>query len=193
MSLRLHNSYSEIPPDLAICQVAETLVNQRDLQRFWAKVRRGAPNACWPWTANLVGRHGYQYGQFTLNGGGKQRHVYAHRFAYEVTHGPLVDGQKCCHRCDFTRCCNPAHLFSGTQGDNLRDASSKGHFRCPRPTAHKITTDQLPEIDALLAAGVKKVRIAERFGVTRTWVTQYSKGRLRQYDRPSAHVAQRSA
>lgn len=187
MSLRKHNSYSKIPAYLAECQVAGTLVNPQDLERFWAKVRRSAPDACWPWTANLVGKHGYKYGQFTLNSGGKQQHIYAHRFAYEVTHGPLAEGQKCCHSCDFTPCCNPAHLFSGTQGDNLRDASLKGHFRCPRPTAHIVTTDQLPEVDALLAAGEKQIRIAERYGVSTCWVSRYAKGLIRQYDRPQLH------
>lgn len=186
MSLRKHNTYSKILPGLAGCQVAGMPVNPSDLQRFWAKVAIGAPDACWPWTGSRVGKHGYKYGQFTLNGGGKQRHVYAHRFAYEVTKGPLADGQKSCHDCDVTFCCNPAHLFSGTQGDNLRDASSKGHFRCPRPTAQKVTADQLPEIDALLATGERGVqaRIARMYDVTPGWVSQYVHGLRRQYDRP---------
>ncbi len=193
MSLRLHNSYSAIPVSLAECQVAGTLVNPSDLQRFWAKVAIGAPDACWPWTASRIGKHGYKYGQFTLNGDGKQRHVYAHRFAYEVTKGPLADGQKACHTCDSTPCCNPAHLFAGTQGDNLRDASAKGHLRRPRPTAQKIRTEDLAVIDALLASGELKYKIAAQFGVSAAWVGQYAKGRRRQYDRPAYDASQQKA
>lgn len=33
-----------------------------------------------------------------------------------------------CHRCDNRKCFNPEHLFVGTQGDNLRDASAKGRL-----------------------------------------------------------------
>lgn len=31
-----------------------------------------------------------------------------------------------CHHCDIPACCNPDHLFTGTQRDNMRDSARKG-------------------------------------------------------------------
>lgn len=163
--------------------------------RFWAKVKIGAPNECWPWQASVIGAHGYKYGQFSLPRGadGKPRTIYAHRYVCELTHGPIPSGLVAMHSCDNTVCCNPRHIKPGTQGDNLRDASAKGHFKCPRPTAHKVNTEDLADIDALLKAGERQIRIAEKYGVTRAWVCQYAKGQRRLYDRPSARLVRRSA
>lgn len=33
------------------------------------------------------------------------------------------------HKCDNPRCCRPAHLFKGTQKDNVLDAMQKGRHR----------------------------------------------------------------
>ena len=165
--------------------------------RFWSKIKAGAPNACWPWQASLIGVHGYKYGQFSLPRGadGKPRTTYAHRFAYELTHGAIPQGLVVLHSCDRPSCCNPAHLSVGTQGDNLRDASAKGHFKVPRPTAHKINTTDLVEIDRLLATGGRgtQARIAKQYGVSKAWVSQYAKGDRRLYDRPKAKPAKTEA
>lgn len=174
------------------CQLSKSAPAERsagDSARFWAFVGRGEPESCWLWSGSLIGVAGYKYGQFAL---GRTR-VYAHRHSYELAHGAIPRGLVVCHSCDVTACVNPAHLFLGSQGDNLRDASKKGHFRVPRPTAHKVTTEQLAEIDALLASGVLQVTIAAQYGVTRSWVCAYASGRIRQYDRPSATAMRKAS
>lgn len=168
-----------------------SILSESDARSYWALVGRGAPDACWLWRGALTGKHGYRYGRFGVLRGGRVEQLYAHRLAFELTHGPLAPGLVACHRCDTTKCCNPAHLFAGTQGDNLRDASRKGHFHVPRPTAHKVTTDELNDIDALLAAGMRQIRIAERYGVTKGWVSQYVHGLRRRYDRPAQKAVSR--
>lgn len=93
-------------------------------ERFWSKVAKGAPDTCWEWQAS---RNNHGYGQFGIaSPDGPRRMVGAHRVAWELTNGPIPDGQEVCHRCDNPPCCNPADLFLGTQQDNLDDAASKG-------------------------------------------------------------------
>ena len=87
-------------------------------ERFWSRVGKKEPDDCWEW---LGCKSGYGYGVFWFNG----RRIGAHRVAYELVVGPIPQGAVICHRCDNTSCCNPAHLFAGSQADNMRDALQK--------------------------------------------------------------------
>jgi hypothetical protein len=89
------------------------------MKRFWDKVRMGLPDECWEWRAST---NSYGYGKFGIVG----RVLGAHRIAWELSHGPVPEGQCVLHRCDNPPCCNPAHLFLGTQADNMRDCKAKG-------------------------------------------------------------------
>lgn len=56
------------------------------------------------------------------------------RFAWHLTMGPIPDGKWVLHRCDTPACCNPEHLFLGTQFDNMRDMVRKGrHWTRVKP------------------------------------------------------------
>lgn len=57
---------------------------------------------------------------------------YAHRRAFELTHGPLEAGVHVLHACDNPPCCNPAHLFPGDQTLNMRDMVAKGRHAWQR-------------------------------------------------------------
>lgn len=91
------------------------------MQRFWDKVDKtpghGPKGKCWIWTACIVKTTGY--GQFGLNG---KVHG-AHRVAYELRFGPILDGMLVLHKCDFRSCVR--HLFLGTYSDNTRDMIKK--------------------------------------------------------------------
>ena len=54
------------------------------------------------------------------------RTVSSHRYAWELWEGPIPNGMNVLHRCDNRRCCNPAHLFLGTQQENMLDMYAKG-------------------------------------------------------------------
>jgi hypothetical protein len=148
------------------------------VDRFWSKVKVGGPHECWLWTGSRIPSW---HGQMYLNG----RPQYVHRISWEWAHGPIADGMQVLHRCDVPICVNPAHLFLGDQVANLKDAAAKGRFHVPRPRSQKLSPEQLKDIDALLDAGELQVRIAERYGVSESWVSQYAKGLRRQYDRPA--------
>lgn len=50
--------------------------------------------------------------------------IKSHRMAYALTNGPPENDVL--HRCDNRPCCNPAHLWDGTQADNMADMVAKG-------------------------------------------------------------------
>lgn len=107
--------------------------------RFWVKVLP-VDSGCWEWQGN---RNQTGYGLFTV--GGRRSGMVAHRFSYDRFVASIPDGLKVLHRCDNRRCVNPAHLFLGTQLDNMRDASQKGRIVSPNtwkthcPQGHEYT------------------------------------------------------
>ena len=151
---------------------AHSSVNSLDVARFWAKVRQ-APNGCWEWTASRIGGRGRKlYGQFTVTERRKQLHVYAHRFAWTIAHGPIPADQYVLHRCDNGICVRDDHLFLGTQFDNMRDASEKGRLNVPRRRTRGFKADV---IDRYLAGGTTAQALAEAYGVHKMTVHRWVK------------------
>lgn len=83
---------------------------------------RETPTGCWEFTG---GRSGSGYGVISQAG----KSLLAHRVSYELHKGPIPDGMVVMHSCDNPPCINPAHLSTGTAGDNNRDRSRKGRSR----------------------------------------------------------------
>lgn len=139
--------------------------------RFWSKVARGTVRQCWEWQASL---HPLGYGQFGYNGSS----VHAHRVAWELTHGPVADGLYVLHKCDNRKCVNPAHLFLGTQVDNIADMVAKGRQRGRQWVSEeshfaKLTTAQVADIRARLAAGKRGTAraLAAEYGVSEATIS----------------------
>ena len=128
--------------------------------RFWSKVEKGSLTECWPWRASFL-RGGYGYFYFE---GTRQ----AHRMAYELSYGK--PGDKCVlHTCDNPACCNPSHLFLGTQGENIIDMEGKGRRRFARGEASnsKLNREQVNEIrEKYASGGYTYVRLADEYNVS---------------------------
>lgn len=91
--------------------------------RFFEKTIPEPNSGCLLWTGGS--RSGDGYGMIDVAGKTYQ----AHRVAWQMEHGPIPSGAYVCHRCDTPACVNVAHLFLGTQRDNVRDAWRKGRAR----------------------------------------------------------------
>lgn len=151
-----------------------------DVARYWAKVERKGDEDCWEWKASRTGSLGY--GQFCYQAApGRQAHAYAHRVAYQLEHGSIPVGAHILHDCDNPLCCNASHLKAGTHKANMEDAQRRGRLHAPRPTAQKLTDTECDTIVALVTAGQKAVRLAERYGVSKAYVSRLMRGTLRQY------------
>src|SRR5262245_18903460 len=86
-----------------------------------AKVDKSGPNGCWVWTAGRS--HGY--GILYIDGKQVRAHVLALSLALGVWPDPSK-GEQVCHHCDNKACCNPEHLYVGTNRSNALDRYERG-------------------------------------------------------------------
>lgn len=105
------------------------------LMRFWGRVDKKAPGGCWLWTG-FVGPD--LYGQATVN---RKSAAKVHRVSWELANGSIPKGLFVLHRCDVRLCVNPAHLFLGTQRDNMDDMKAKRRHKFGEKNEHAILTD----------------------------------------------------
>lgn len=127
--------------------------------RFWDRVAKRAPDECWPYTGSTRANG---YGRLRLHG----KYELAHRLAYRFSVGEIKDDLNVCHTCDNPPCCNPNHLFLGTDVDNARDKVAKG-----RATGAPRILDY-GKVAALRAGGSSYSKIASHFGVNQSSVAK---------------------
>lgn len=155
------------------------------LSEFWKRYV-ATESGCWEWTAGRY-RRGY---------GVVGKHGYAHRVAWELTHGvTLRTDEEVCHRCDNPPCINPSHLFLGTHEDNLRDARKKGHtvvggVKLEGHRGLRLGPEDVRAIRVRLASGELPSRIVPDYGVSLTTICRIRQGHTwRWLDAQQAEVA----
>lgn len=137
-------------------------------QRFWSKVLK-LESGCWQWQA---GKQRSGHGFFFPD---KGHIVRAHRYAWELTYGKIPDDRCVLHRCDNPSCVNPAHLFLGTQADNIHDMDLKGRRAKHNPADQrgaknhqaKLTDEVVQRIKDLHVSGYRQADIMRMTGVNR--------------------------
>ena len=135
------------------------MANFKEPRRFWDKVDVGEADECWEWQAGK--RRGY--GLFGIH----YKMWSSHRVAWILTFGPIPKGLLVCHYCDNRACCNPYHLFLGTNADNLGDAARKGRMlRGEQDGNSKLTEEEVLEIRKMYAEGYTQQELADEFGVS---------------------------
>ena len=139
---------------------------------------------CWIWEG---GRQTSGYG-YLRTGYGKYRSMEGtHRIAYRLEHGSIPDGAHICHSCDNRLCLNPAHLFAGTNNDNLLDMALKGRSRS---ISSHLTLDRRLELIQRVIAIPRDIptakKLAAEFGIQYGTVLDIWDGKL--YRLLAAHV-----
>ena len=137
-------------------------------QRFWAKIKTRPGDGCWMWCGS-VAPNGYGLAH---SGGMTGRYSGAHRLMWTLAHGQIPDGMSVLHRCDVRACVNPAHLFLGTQSDNIRDCVLK--FRHPR---RQLRPEDVIEIRRACAGGATQMSQARRYDAPYGTINAVVRGR----------------
>lgn len=131
------------------------------------KNSRKAANGCIEWIGHIENT-GYGAIKF------QARRLKAHRAAWELKHGKVPKGLFVLHRCDNRACINPAHLFVGTQLDNIRDMIAKGRKVVRSGERHwnaKLSKEKVVEIRARYARGERQIDIARDIGMSTSAVS----------------------
>jgi len=136
--------------------------------RFWKFVNK--TETCWLWTG---GTFESGYGAFQVNG----KTVRAHRFSWELEHGPIPEGQDVLHTCDVPLCVRPHHHFLGTSIENVADRVAKGRSaRGERVSTSKLREDQIAEIRQRLRDGETQRALGRAFGVSKSQIGNIGRG-----------------
>jgi len=142
-----------------------------DIDRFWTSVDSRSADGCWEWRA---WRDKDGYGRFTF----ARRSAGAHRVAFVITKGNTH--LYVCHTCNNPACCNPRHLYAGTQQANVQQAHSEGRvdFVGKQNNYAKLTEVEVRKIRALCNVGTPQRSVALRFGIDQSTVSLINTGKL---------------
>ena len=152
------------------------LTDQNVVERFWKYVDRQGDDECWNWTGAKL-----ESGYGRLKVGFRAKN--ATHISYAIANGEMPDGKIICHTCDNPSCVNPAHLFAGTQLDNIRDMHAKGRVgdvgakgeANGRAKLNQAKADEIREIFS--AGGISVSEIARRYGVSRSAINLILNGK----------------
>lgn len=150
------------------------------LERFWDELQK--PVGCWLFDgAKEI--NGYGYLKNPLGDGPK--YITAHRLAWTLKNGPIPKGLQVLHKCDVRACCNPDHLFIGTNEENAADATTKKRQAWGARNYHALLTEeQVKQIRVEFRPGKRgyhnqkgnQDELAAKYGVTANTIVKAARG-----------------
>ena len=145
-------------------------------QRFWRYVLPEPNSGCWLWDGAQDAKG---YGRIGRRGRGSGQ-AFATHLALKIDGRPVPPGYCACHRCDNPSCVNPAHLFIGTNAENLADMRAKGRAAVgERHPSAKLSARAVAEIRAELLSGGRGTQraVARRLGLSEQQVSKIAHGK----------------
>jgi hypothetical protein len=120
-SAKLRQLLEELKPRRNQSLPESTEERAADLEkRILKKVKK--TDTCWLWKG-AKSHNGYGHTKIAT------KSIRAHVMFWMIKNNSDVpDGMCVCHSCDNPACVNPAHLWIGTQKQNMMDASKKGRL-----------------------------------------------------------------
>lgn len=148
-------------------------------ERFEEKVMPIPWSGCWIWTGGFNKKDGtYGYGRIG-EGGWHGKNLLAHRVSYELHVGPIPSGMNVLHKCDTPACVNPAHLFTGTQVDNVIDCRSKGRLRRSHGIEHPHAKFSWEQVQAIRLDKRTLMAISQDYGISIGQASNIKRGKQR--------------
>lgn len=142
-----------------------------DPSGFWKRVRVD-PSGCWIWTGTKVNKNDLR-GEVLVNG----KWVYAHRYSYMISHGPIPPGLQVLHTCDVPACVRPHHLKVGTIAQNRADMFLKGRsLYGERNPSHKLKESEVRTIRIAVRKGVPHKVLGKMYGCHSTNIGLIARG-----------------
>lgn len=150
--------------------LTESKMSMTSIERLERRLKPNDESNCWEFQGAKTNDG---YGQIKIDGINHR----AHRLAYSLYVGEIPEGMLVCHRCDNPPCCNPDHLFLGSDADNTSDKVAKE--RVPKGLElpqTKMTEDLRIQIKQLKSQGLSNRAIGFQLGISHVTVSRNSHG-----------------
>ena len=141
-----------------------------EIAKFWSQVKR--TSGCWLWLGSCFKN---KYGRFRTGG----KNCLTHRLAFELINGYDPGSYCVLHHCDNPKCVNPAHLFTGTQKDNLADMDKKGRRKNPDICGRKNPNAKLTiqNVRYIKQSNKSHAELSREFNVTSSTIGYIRRGK----------------